>query len=136
MWQLLGEGSGRRIPLHPAEHNGGFSAHRLLASGGYYVKVLCLVVFGIVIIWALLLRERFRRLGVSGTTPRQTTAGDSPSLGSCAFKLERSPVARTDPCRSVHPLSRSSVYVKSIGPGGRGFSDFLQTPPGLIDLPL
>jgi hypothetical protein len=25
MWQLLGEGSGRRIPLHPAEHNGGFS---------------------------------------------------------------------------------------------------------------
>jgi hypothetical protein len=112
---------------------GGFSAHRLLASEGYYVKVLCLVVFGIVIIWALLLRERFQRLGVSGTTPRQTTAGDSPSL---AFKLERSPVARTDPCRSVHPLSRSSVYVKSIDPGEGDFRISCKQPPGLIDLPL
>ena len=29
LWQLLVEGSGRRIPLHPAEHNWGFHAPSL-----------------------------------------------------------------------------------------------------------
>jgi hypothetical protein len=132
MWQLLGEGSGRRIPLHPAEHNG-FFMHRLLASGEYHAKLYCLVEFGIVIIWG---PGKVSASRVSGTTARQNYHRRlGTALGSCAFKSERSLGARRIlvQSRSVHPLSRSPLYVKPIN-RGLIFGSLTNTPC-LIDSP-
>jgi len=108
----------------------GFFMHRLLASGEYHSRLYCLVEFGIVIIWA---PGKVSASRVSGTTARQNYHRRlGTALGSRAFKSERSLGARRIlvQSKSVHPLSRSPLYVKPIN---RGFDFRISHKHPLLD---